>query len=69
MVLPFEIAAVNKGSVESESLKRFGERGYSKKTIRHYRPDIAKAKFIRRESGFSIYRVPLEKVKSHSRRG
>lgn len=62
MVQRFNVAVINRGSLESEALKRFSDRGYSKTTLQNYIPNIAKAKFIERKKGFSIYEVPLKKV-------
>ncbi len=61
MVKSFEIAAINKTAVEGEAYKRFKDRGYSKRTLKNYCPNIKKAKFLRKEKGFSIYRIPVKK--------
>lgn len=62
MVQRFRVAVINRGSLEGEALKRFCDRGYSKTTMKNYIPNIAKAKFIERKKGFSIYEIPLKKV-------
>lgn len=59
----FEIAVINKSNVRAEALKRFKDRDFSKATLRTKCPNSTKAKFLRRERGFSIYRVPLKKCK------
>ena len=61
MVLRYRIAAINKNSVKMEALKRFKDRGYSKKTLRLYEPNIARAKFLKRDRGYSIYEIPLKR--------
>lgn len=61
MVKRFCVAVINKGSLESEALKRFKDRNYSKKTLKTYEPDIKKAKFDGRDHGFSVYCMPLRK--------
>lgn len=63
MVNRFRVAVINKSNLESEANKRFSDRNYSKKTLKNYAPDIKNAKFIERKQGFSIYEVPLKKVK------
>ena len=64
MVNRFNVAVINKDSLQSEAYKRFTDRNYSKKTLQNYMPDIEKSKFIERKQGFSIYEVPLKKSKS-----
>lgn len=63
MVYRFHIAAINKRSIESEALKRFGDRGYSKRTLRHYRPAFERASFLERKKGFSIYSIPVIRMR------
>ena len=60
MVLSYEVAVINKGSLEMEAFKRFEDRGYSKKTLRKYMPNVKKAKFKRRDGQFSLYKIPLK---------
>lgn len=63
MVNRFCVAVVNKEGLAGEASKRFADRKYSKSTLKNYVPNVEKAIFIGREGGFSIYEVPLKKVK------
>ena len=67
MVKRFHIAALNRRNVTSEAKKRFKDRGYSKCVIQNYKPLPSKAKFLRREKGFSIYSIPVVKKDRNSK--
>lgn len=60
MVKSFEVAVINKDSLYWESVKKFKDRNYSKKTLKKYEPRPDHAKFIKRQQGFSIYKVPVK---------
>lgn len=63
MVNRFHVAVVNKEGLAGEASKRFADRKYSKSTLKNYVPNVKKAIFVGRKGGFSIYEVPLKKVK------
>ena len=63
MVNRFSIAVVNKSNLEAEANKRFADRNYSKSTLKNYVPDTKRAVYMGRKGGFSIYEVPLKKIK------
>ena len=67
MVNRFHVAVINKENLAGEANKRFADRKYSKSTLKNYVPNIKKAKFIERKQGFSIYEVPLKKVKKQTK--
>lgn len=63
MVNRFSVAVVNKEGLTGEASKRFADRNYSKSTLQNYIPNVERARFVKREGRFSIYDVPLKKIK------